>query len=343
MDKYRIQLHTIASQCSILEALDRLNALPSGEAMALVVTDPSGLLVGTLTDGDIRRALLRGLSLSSQVSLAMHTAFSAIPAIGDAVDTLRDMRSRGLRLIPVTDPSGALVDLIDTLHTPSRLPLSAILMAGGKGERLRPLTLTTPKPLLPVGSRAIIDHNIDLLRRAGITDISVTVNYLAEQIEAHFQGSEVKTVRELEPLGTIGAAALCDIPPSGASIVMNADLLTSISLEDMYIHHRAHAADITIAAIPYDVSIPYAILSTQGPSVIGLEEKPSYSYYANAGIYIIDNSLLRSLPAAVRTDATDLIESAIRSGRTVTFFPISGTWIDIGSPADYSRACTLTN
>ena len=131
------------------------------------------------------------------------------------------------------------------------------------------------------------------------------------------------------------------MPEEGETIVMNSDLLTTVSFEEMYLHHMAEKADITIAAVSYNVSVPYAILATDGNRVTSLEEKPSYSYYANAGIYIISNRLLRSLPADGRTDATDLIDRALESGCKVTYFPINGTWIDIGSPADYAHAREL--
>ncbi len=336
--------HIIEQSATLIEALDRLNDL-SGGIMTLFVISPDHTMTGTLTDGDIRRALLRGLPLTAPVSDAMRRDFRYIREGADAVSTIRDLRSLHIRLIPVLDAGGHIIRTIDTSVTSTILPVGAILMAGGKGERLRPLTLDTPKPLLRVGDRAIIDHNIAALSAVGISDISVTVNYLADKIEQHFStpvaGVKVKCVREPLPLGTIGSAALCEIPEEGATIVMNSDLLTTISFEEMYLQHMAEGADITIAAIPYNVSVPYAILSTEGSRVKALEEKPSYSFYANAGIYIIANRLLRSLPVNERTDATDLIDSTILSGGKVTFFPISGTWIDIGSPADYDHACQL--
>lgn len=336
--------HIIEQTATIIEALDRLNDL-SGGIMTLFAVSPENIMTGTLTDGDIRRALLRGLPLTAPVSEAMRRDFRYIRKGENAVNTIRDLRSLHIRLIPVLDSDGHIIHTVDTSVTSTILPLSAILMAGGKGERLRPLTLDTPKPLLPVGDRAIIDHNIAALSAVGISDISVTVNYLAEKIEKHFSspvaGVSVKCVREPLPLGTIGSVALCDVHEDGSTIVMNSDLLTTISFEEMYLHHTTEEADITIAAIPYNVSVPYAILSTEGSRVKALEEKPSYSFYANAGIYIISNRLLRSLPTDKRTDATDLIDSVIASGGKVTYFPISGTWIDIGSPTDYAHACQL--
>lgn len=336
--------HIISCEATLKDALGKLNNL-SGSNMTLLVVNADMRMCGTLTDGDVRRALLRGIALEAPVAEAMHRNFSALRAGDDAVACLHDMRAGGLKLVPVLDGDGRISRIIDTQITHTQLPVSAILMAGGKGERLRPLTLKTPKPLLPLGDRPVIDHNIAALAAVGISDITVTVNYLAEQLEAHFStpvaGVNVRCVRESMPLGTIGAAALCDIPEHGETIVMNSDLLTTISFEEMYIHHMEQEADITIAAVPYNVSVPYAILATDGKRVTSLEEKPSYSYYANAGIYIISNRLLRTLPTDCRTDATDLIDTALAQGRKVTYFPINGTWIDIGSPADYAHAREL--
>lgn len=336
--------HIINEKESLLDALGRLNAL-SGQVMTLLVTDDQGVMTGTLTDGDVRRALLCGISLAAPVTDAMHREFRRLREGDIDADSLRDMRRLGIRLIPVVDGMGRLKKIVDTRHTKTLLPVSAILMAGGKGERLRPMTLTTPKPLLKIGGKPIIDYNIAALASVGVSDITVTVNYLAEQMERHFsepvEGIAVKCVRETKPLGTIGSASLVELPVEGDTIVMNSDLLTTISFEDMYLRHCEQRADVTIAAVPYNVSVPYAILSTDGGDVKALEEKPSYSYYANAGIYIISNRLLRSLNPEERTDATDLIEQAINEGKKVTYFPINGTWIDIGSPADFKHAQEL--
>ncbi|MDE6116044.1 MAG: NTP transferase domain-containing protein [Duncaniella sp.] len=336
--------HLIRQEASILDALERLNSL-SGQVMTLLVTDGNGVMTGTLTDGDVRRALLRGVPMEAPVTEAMHREFCRLLENDVDVDALRDMRKRGIRLIPLLDEEGRVKRVIDTRRTKTILPVSAILMAGGKGERLRPMTLTTPKPLLKIGDKAIIDYNIEALAGVGVEDVSVTVNYMAEQLEEHFSkpvgGVNVKCVRETKPLGTIGSASLVKLPAEGCTIVMNSDLLTTVSFEDMYLWHQSCEADITIAAVSYNVSVPYAILSTDGTDVMALEEKPSYSYYANAGIYIFSNELLRSLSPEERVDATDLIENAIASGRRVTFFPINGTWIDIGSPADFKHAQEL--
>ena len=314
----------------------------------IVLDSESGEVKGTLTDGDIRRGLLDGASLSESVITVMNYSFMSISTSADPLDTLATIRSarrKGIKLLPELGPDNSLADILDLSRQTTRLPLSALLMAGGKGERLRPLTLTTPKPLLKIDGRPIIDYNIERLARAGITDVSVTVRYLADQILQYFSeprhGIEVKCVEEEKPLGTIGSAALIERPDEGATLVMNSDLLTTIDLEEMYLRHVTMEADITIAAIPYTVSVPYAILTTEGDEVRALSEKPTYSHFANAGIYIFNNAVLNSLNPEERTDATTLIEAAMEQGLKVTYYPISGTWIDIGSPADFAHAQEL--
>lgn len=343
-----IDKHIIKDSATLKQALEKLNTL-SGQAMTVFVTDSENRVAGSLTDGDVRRALLEGAALDMPVSSAMHRAFAAIRTTHRSLETvrrLRELRQRGIRLVPRLDDYGRLIDIIDLRRTPTRLPLSAILMAGGKGERLRPMTLTTPKPLLQIDGKAIIDYNIEALAACGIDDITVITRYLAEQIHNHFAtpvaGVQVKCITEENPLGTIGGARLADsVNGDGNTLVMNSDLLTTISYEDMYLRHCAEDADVTVAVIPYQVSVPFAILTTDGPHVTGIQEKPAYSYYANAGIYIFNNRLLAALPADRRTDATDLIEQVINGSGRVVFHPVNGTWIDVGSPTDFRQAAEL--
>lgn len=341
MERYKHQQHIIDSKESILEALNRLNALPGSE-MTLFVTDEDNRVTGTLTDGDIRRALISGYGLETEVGEITHRSFKWIEEGETDIMLLRDCRQRGIKVLPVLDNKKRLVRVINLNHCHSMLPVSALLMAGGKGERLRPLTLDTPKPLLEIDGKAIIDYNIEELIACGVNDITVCTRYLAEKIEAHFErpisSVKVKCVREEKPLGTIGAASLVNRPDEGATIVMNSDLLTSLSFEDLYLRHISEDADITVAVIPYQVSVPYAILTTEGSQVTGIEEKPAYSYYANAGIYLINNNILNKLKRDVRIDATDFIAQSITEGRKVVFFPVNGTWIDIGSPVDFRHA-----
>ncbi len=329
-----------------MEALGRLNEL-SGNSMTLFVVNGDGVMLGTLTDGDIRRGLLDGLSLEASAKEAVMGNFKALRSSDSdrQVALLKSYREKGITLVPCLNADGHIEDIIDLKCTRNRLPISAVLMAGGKGERLRPLTLTRPKPLLEIEGKAIIDYNIEALAMVGIDDITVTTRYLAEQIAEHFKhpvaGVQVKCVEETSPLGTIGSAALVERPEQGDTLVMNSDLLTSISFEDLYLRHSETGADITIAVVSYQVTVPFAILDLDGDCVTGLKEKPLYSYYANAGIYIFSNKVLATLPADERTDATDLIEQTIAAGGKVTYYPIKGTWIDVGSPTDFKQASEL--
>lgn len=341
-----MQQHTIQANATLRDALGKLNALPGGSMTLFALTD-DGRVCGTVTDGDLRRALLAGCSLESPVSLAMHRNFRSLGhgRSADDVDTLRACRQSGIALVPRLDADGRLDEIIDLNRTHTRLPLSAILMAGGKGERLRPLTSNCPKPLLEIDGKAIIDYNIEALARCGISDITVTTRYLAERIHAHFSrpvaGVSVRCVEETEPLGTIGSVTLVDLPDTGDTLVMNSDLLTTISFEELYLKHRDSGADITIAAIPYQVTVPFAILTLQDDMVRGIEEKPSYSHYANAGIYIFSNRVLRTLQPGRRTDAPDLIAETIARGGRVAYYVIKGTWLDVGSPTDFRQAGEL--
>lgn len=338
-DKY-----IISEDATTLEALRRLNAL-SGGAMTLFAIDSAGRVTGTLTDGDVRRSLISGSQLDTPVSEIMNCGFASFRGARPDVAEIREYRRRRITLVPHINADGTLRRVYDFSEYDSILPVDAVLMAGGTGERLRPMTLTTPKPLLKVGGKCIIDYNIDILIRNGVTNISVTVNYLAEQIESHFaepiRGVKVKCLREPRKLGTIGAMSLVDDLESDTVLLMNSDLLTNINLEDMYMTHIMTNADMTIAVIPYTVSVPYAIFRNEGNRVMGLQEKPTYNYFANAGIYMIKRDYVDVLSRGERMDADEFMGLLISQGCNVRQFPINGTWIDIGSPADYKAAQDL--
>ena len=250
-----------------------------------------------------------------------------------------------MKLIPVLDDKMHIVEIINLEQFRTRLPIDAILMAGGKGERLRPLTELTPKPLLMVGDKTIIDHNVDRLISYGIKNISVTVNYLKEQIEDHYReprnGVQVKTVREPKFLGTMGSVQFVSEFHNDTVLVMNSDLFTNIDYEDFYIHFSHHEADMSVAAIPYNISVPYGIFDLDGREIRGVQEKPQFNFYANAGIYMIKRYALEEIPQDKYFDATDLIEKLIAEGKKVIRYPLNGTWIDIGNPQEYQKAKDL--
>lgn len=331
--------HIILHNSPLIDALRALNDL-SGDVMTLFVVDADRTMVGTLTDGDVRRALLSGLSLQSEVSDAMHRDFRYLTAVSSPLE-MRAARRAGISLLPILDKGRKILEILDLSRQTTQLPIRAVLMAGGRGERLRPLTDSVPKPLLPLGKATVIDRNVEALRRCGVKEIYVTTRYLSEQLEAHFEGTEVRCIRENITLGTIGSLSLVSQgDANGVTLVMNSDLFTNIDFEEFYLQHLEQGNDISIATVSHTVSIPFAVLATDGPRVIGIEEKPTYTHYANAGIYLISNRLLLDLKPEY-LDAPDFIADHIRRGANVGHFPISGTWLDIGTPADYKQAQEL--
>lgn len=340
--------HLISKDITLLEALSRICDL-APEPLVLFVIDEEKRMVGTLTDGDSRRALIAGAFVSDKVEKIMHRDFNYMRVEDiDDVKEIKRQRDMKMRLVPVLDAEKHIVEIINLEKYNSRLPFDAVLMAGGKGERLRPLTLETPKPLLKVGDKCIIDHNIDRLISYGVKHISVTVNYLKEQIEEHFsvpRGEvKVQTVREPKFLGTIGSIKFVENFYNDTVLVMNSDLFTNINYEDFFLHFKEHDADMSVAAVPYSVQVPYGIFKIEDRrNITGLVEKPTYDYYANAGIYLIKKSALDLIPEDTFFNATDLIEALIAAGRKVIRFPLNGTWIDIGNPQEYKRANELVN
>lgn len=334
----------IKSGCTILDALKALNELRT-KFLDLFVENGRGQVIGVVTDGDLRRGLVAGAKLSDDVDSVMNRKFAFFNNGRIDVKQLKYYKSKGMSLIPSLNEEGCIDRIYNIRELKSILPIDAVLMAGGKGERLRPLTENTPKPLLPVGGKAIIDHNIDRLISYGVNHISVTVNYLKEQLEEHFaqphNGVQVNTVREPKFLGTIGSIKFVKEFYNDVVLVMNSDLFTNINYEDFYLHFMEHSADMSVAAVPYTVSVPYGIFDLEGRNIQGLIEKPTYNYYANAGIYLIKRSALETIPDDTFFNATDLIEKLIEEGKKVIRFPLNGTWIDIGNPQEYQKANEL--
>lgn len=337
--------HSISAGASVREALEALNSL-SGESMTLFAVDAGGYMAGTVTDGDIRRALIGGAQLCDKVESVMHRDYLAADTGDNLCVAIAEGRRRRINILPVVE-DGRAVGLIDLRKMKTKLPIDAVLMAGGKGERLRPMTENVPKPLLPVGGKPIIDYNVDELEACGVDRIFVTVNYLAGQIESHFAARTgnacVECVREPKRLGTIGSLAYVEGLTCDNVLVMNSDLLTTLDFEAMYLHHVRNGAGITMAAVPYNVSVPYALMRMENGRVTGLEEKPTYNYFANAGVYLIRRPLLSRIKKGEYLDAPDFISSVIADRGEVGCYPIEGTWIDIGSPDDYRYANELMN
>lgn len=337
--------HIVYKDITLLEALSHINEL-APDPLVLFVLNEKKQMVGTLTDGDSRRALIAGASVNDKIEKIMHRNFNYMKA--DEIDDVKEIKRQReirMRLVPILDKEHHIVEIINLERYKTRLPIDAVLMAGGKGERLRPLTEKIPKPLLKVGEKAIIDHNIDRLISYGVKNISVTVNYLGEQLENHFatpRGEvKVQTVREPKYLGTIGSIKFVKEFYNDTILVMNSDLFTNINYEDFYLHFKEHNAEMSVAAVPYTVSVPYGIFDLEGRDIQGLIEKPTYNHYANAGIYLIKRRAIDEIPDETFFNATDLIEKLIAERKKVIRFPLNGTWIDIGNPQEYQKANEL--
>jgi dTDP-glucose pyrophosphorylase len=333
-------LHTLQENASIKEGLERLNAV-NGNAVFIVNSEEK--VVGTITDGDIRRGLIQGRLLSDPIHDVMHTNFRFIKLEHYSITTIDKIKEQLIGLLPVLDENGKLVKLLDLKKLRTVLPVEVLLMAGGRGERLRPLTDETPKPMLRVGSKPIIEHNIDRLALYGVERIHISVKYKADCIINHFgdgseKGLNINYVREDEPLGTLGAARLIDEIESPAILVMNSDLLTNIDFEDFYRVFEESNADMIVACTSYRVDIPFGVLETSGNKIISLKEKPSYNYFLNAGIYLIKKEVLQRIEKGKFYNATDLLDELLAEGKKVLNYPIVHYWLDIGNPDDFKKA-----
>lgn len=333
--------HIIQNNSPIKVALAQLNEL-AADAILFVVDDKEKLL-GSLTDGDVRRGFLKGLTLEDVVNKFIQPNPKSLQRGSYTIDEVINYRKNSFKIIPVLCKEGKIVNVINFRFLKSYLPVDAVLMAGGRGERLRPLTDNTPKPLLRIGDKPIIEHNIDRLISYGIDDVWISVRYLGEQLEAYFEdGSSkfinVKYVWEDEPLGTLGAVSKIHDFQHDYILVSNSDLLTNLDYEDFFLHFQENDAALSVVTIPYTVNVPYAVLETEDNNIISFKEKPTYTYYSNGGIYLLKKEVLQYIPNNTFYNTTDLMEFMIKKGLKVSSYPLRGYWLDIGKHEDFKKA-----
>ncbi|MCD4671625.1 MAG: nucleotidyltransferase family protein [Anaerolineaceae bacterium] len=338
----------IGVDASIRDAIACIDS--NGKGIALIV-DVEQRLVGTVSDGDIRRAMLAGENLDTSVQVLLDAKRSgpyAIPVTA-SIQTppekiLALMQEFIISQVPLLDEEGRVVEvaLMEEMLPDQSVPLQAVIMAGGEGVRLRPLTEDIPKPMLPVGDRPLMELVIEQLRNSGIEQINVSTRYLSDKIKAHFgdgasMGVELNYVTEDRPLGTAGALGLMHTPDSPL-LVINGDILTRLDFRAMLAFHRKHKAELTVAVRQYDLQVPYGVVECNGPFVSDVREKPAYRFFVNAGIYLLEPSVLGCIPNGERYDMTDLIQQLLDEGQTVANFPIMEYWLDIGKYDDYQKA-----
>lgn len=338
-----VEKHIIYLDQSVRDALIKLNEI--APSSILFVVDKEKALLGSLTDGDLRRGFIKGLGFDNELLDFVQASPISIQHNQYDLNQLEKFRKDLLKIIPIVDDQSRIVDILDFSLRKTLIPADAILMAGGEGKRLRPLTENTPKPLLVVGEKPIIEYNIDRLINVGIKTINLSINYLGEQLVDYFKdgaakGIEIKYVKEDKPLGTIGSVLLVENFYNDDIIVMNSDLLTNIDFADFFKTYKESGADMAVATTSYHVDVPYAVLEVgdDGSAVKSLKEKPRYTYYSNAGIYIMNKKLLKMIPENEFYDITDLMDRILEMDLKLVTYPINGYWLDVGKHEDFKKA-----
>lgn len=335
--------HIIDSTKSIKESMICLDKL--GLDAIMFVQDEQKKLVGSITDGDIRRGLLNGAILKDPVIKICNNQPEYVVYGEQYVIKLKEQREKNLKIVPIVTSNNEIVDIVNFRISKSRLPVDVVLMAGGKGTRLLPLTENTPKPLLKLNGKPVLEINIDRLISFGIKNVFISVNYLGEQIKEYLgdgksKGINIKYINEVKPLGTIGSLRLIDDLQNDHLLIMNSDLLTSIDFEDFFIDYINNNRQMSIVGIPYQVKIPYGILESENKKLSAFKEKPTYTFYANGGIYLLNKNNVKWIPENSFFNATDLVEKMIEMNLDVRTFQLLDYWMDIGNHSDYKKAQT---
>lgn len=343
-----IENHLVSMQATVN---DVVRCIDKGAIGIAILVDAERRLLSTITDGDVRRAMLAGVRFDENVerllelkSKSAHPVPVSRSMSASDDDILVSMRSAQVEHIPLLDEDGQVVDvaLMNKLVGAVDDEISAIVMAGGFGKRLRPYTESTPKPMLPVGDKPLLERTIEQLRSAGITDVNITTHYLQDKIARYFGsgaefGVKLNYVQEDRPLGTAGALGLMP-PPEKAIIVINGDILTTIDFSAMKEFHRANEAVLTVAVRPYAVDVPYGVVDCDGAEVSGVREKPQLKFFVNSGIYLVEPRVWDFITGGERLDMPQVIERLLEARLRVVSFPIREYWLDIGRPDDYRQA-----
>jgi dTDP-glucose pyrophosphorylase len=339
----------IQPEILILKAISVIDSNRKGIA---IVVDQMGRLLGVITDGDVRRAILDRIDLNQPVSALLerrHKELYPVPVAAPVSSSKSErvdlMRQHKIRHLPIVDENGVVVDLsvLDEFVTFRTLDLTAVVMAGGFGKRLRPLTDHMPKPMLPVDGKPLLERIIDQLRETGIRDVNLALHYKPELIKDYFGNGEkfgvsINYIHEKQPLGTAGALGLIETP-NQPILIINGDVLTKMDIKSFFDFHLDHKADMTVALREYGFELPYGEIEIQGVDISSVREKPVKRYFLNAGIYLVDPRIMRFIPDdGTPLDMTNFIDILIEKKRRVIGFPIREYWIDIGRIEEYEIA-----
>lgn len=326
----------------IVEAMRIIDT--SALQIALVI-DEQSKLIGVVTDGDIRRGILKGIQLKEPVSSIMFRDFTSVSVSTSNEDIITVMREKELLQIPVLNGEGQVVDLkrlVDLISMP-RTDNWVILMAGGVGNRLKPLTDDCPKPLLKVNDKPILEIILENLVAYGFKKFFISVNYMADMIEKHFGSGDkwnvqIEYLREKKAMGTAGAIGLLPDHPLSPLIVMNADLLTKINFIQLLDFHNAHKAWATMCVRDYRFQVPFGVVNLDQYRLKDIDEKPTHNFFVNAGIYVLSPEALNFIPREVSFDMTTLFQNIVAAGHEAIAFPLREYWLDIGRFDDYEKA-----
>ncbi|MDC0473558.1 nucleotidyltransferase family protein [Alphaproteobacteria bacterium] len=328
----------LKTEDTVLSAIEKLDECT---AQIVLVTDKAGALQGVITDGDVRRGLIKGLSLESSVVDIMKTDFVSADEAASDEEIEMLARARLVRQIPVLSSGGLLQRLVMTISAdmPVKRPNKIIIMAGGLGIRMRPLTENIPKPMLRIGDQPILEIILRNLVQEGFFDIMISVNYKKQVIMDYFGdgskfGCSITYLEEDKRLGTAGALGLLHQQPSHPFLVMNGDLITSLSFDKLLDHHEENASEATICVRKHTVEVPFGVVEEADGRLVSIEEKPQHKFLINAGVYAISPETLASLPEGESIDMPDFIEGIVKSGGHVGVFLVHESWKDIGRPED---------
>ncbi|MES3037942.1 MAG: nucleotidyltransferase family protein, partial [Bdellovibrionota bacterium] len=327
---------------SIVRALEILNTTG---VQFVVITDDDENLLGAVTDGDIRRGLLKGIQIQDKLEKVMNAKPTSLPYNSSKKDILRLMRERDFLHLPLVDSKNrvkAIISLTELMRIKKK-DNHVVLMAGGLGSRLAGLTSNCPKPMLKVGGKPILETTIETFKEHGFHNFVIAVNYMSEMIEEHFKdgshlGIKIQYLKEKTRLGTAGALSLYDLNNGLPFLVMNGDLLTKLSFTDLLEFHNAHKNDATMSLRQYEHQIPFGVVTTENEQVLKIEEKPIRGFFVNGGIYVLDPKVISLIPKDTYFDMPTLLEQLIETGKKVGAFPFFDYWIDIGRMDDYERA-----
>jgi len=330
---------------------EAVQCIDRNEKGIVLVVDEKGRLVGTISDGDVRRAILAGTDLDATIDGLLAQRINSpypspvtAPAGTTAAALLDLMREHAVRQVPLVEPDGRVVGLTtwSDLLPSQAPPLQAVIMAGGFGTRLRPLTNETPKPMLPLGGRPLLERTIEQLRDAGISTINLMTHYKSEQILEHFRdgqdfGVQLRYVCEEAPLGTAGALGLLE-DARAPILVINGDVLTTVNYRALASYHEESGAVLTIGVRRICLQVPYGVVDSELGHVTAITEKPEISLFVNAGVYLLEPSVCASIPRGQRLDMPDLIKGLLQAGKPVVSYPIIEYWMDVGTLENYEQA-----